>query len=101
MKVSTRCEYFMKRYGEVEGIRLLSQAGFKVLDFGMNTYSYDYPLYTADESTFVGHYKELKKIGLAAPQVTYLMNDLKNAGFDVATDAITIDEAVKDILKCL
>lgn len=47
------------------------------------------------------HYKELEKIGLAAPQVTYLMNDLKNAGFDVATDAITIDEAVKDILKCL
>lgn len=47
------------------------------------------------------HYKELEKIGLAAPKVTYLMNDLKNAGFDVATDAITIDEAVKDILKCL
>ena len=47
------------------------------------------------------HYNELEKIGLAAPQVTYLMNDLKNAGFDVATDAITIDEAVKDILKCL
>lgn len=47
------------------------------------------------------HYKELEKIGLAAPQVTYLMNDLKNAGFDVATVAITIDEAVKDILKCL
>lgn len=47
------------------------------------------------------HYKELEKIGLAAPQVTYLMNDLKNAGFDVVTDAITIDEAVKDILKCL
>lgn len=47
------------------------------------------------------HYKELEKIGLAAPQVTYLMNDLKNAGFDVATDAITIDETVKDILKCL
>ncbi len=61
MKVSTRCEYFLKRYGETEGIRLLGKAGFEVLDFGMSTYPYDYPLYTADENTFTEHYKELKK----------------------------------------
>lgn len=47
------------------------------------------------------HYKELEAIGLAAPQVTYLMNDLKQAGFDVNTDAITIDEAKKSILSAL
>lgn len=47
------------------------------------------------------HYKELEEIGLAAPQVTYLMNDLKQAGFDVNTDAITIDEAKESILSAL
>ena len=47
------------------------------------------------------HYKELEAIGLAATQVTYLMNDLKQAGFDVNTDAITIDEAKESILSAL
>lgn len=47
------------------------------------------------------HYKELEAIGLAAPQVTYLMNDLKQAGFDVNTDAITINEAKESILAAL
>lgn len=47
------------------------------------------------------HYKELEAIGLAAPQVTYLMNDLKQADFDVNTDAITIDEAKESILSAL
>lgn len=47
------------------------------------------------------HYKELEAIGLAAPQVTYLMNDLKRAGFDVNTDAITINEAKESILAAL
>ena len=45
------------------------------------------------------HYKELEKLGLAAPQVTYCMNDLKAAGMDVDTDAITISEAVESIMK--
>ena len=44
---------------------------------------------------------EAKKIGLAAPQVTYIMNDLKNAGFDVDVSAITIEEAKTSILKAL
>ena len=47
------------------------------------------------------HYKELEKIGLAAPQVTYIMQDLKNAGLDVDTSVITVDEAKAEILKAL
>ena len=47
------------------------------------------------------HYKELEKIGLAAPQVTYIMQDLKNAGLDVDTSVITVDEAKEEILKAL
>ncbi|MDY5806841.1 MAG: energy-coupling factor transporter ATPase [Lachnospira sp.] len=47
------------------------------------------------------HYKELEEIGLAAPQVTYIMQDLKNAGLDVDTSVITVDEAKAEILKAL
>ena len=47
------------------------------------------------------HYKELEKIGLAAPQVTYLMYALKEKGFDVNTDVITIEEARAEILRVM
>lgn len=47
------------------------------------------------------NYRELEKIGLAAPQLTYIMNDLKANGFDVATDAITMEEAVATVKKAL
>ena len=47
------------------------------------------------------HYRELEEIGLAAPQVTYIMNDLKNAGLDVDVSAITVEEAKASILKAL
>ena len=45
------------------------------------------------------HYKELEEIGLAAPQVTYIMNRLADEGFYVKTDATTIKEAAQEILK--
>ena len=45
------------------------------------------------------HYKELETIGLAAPQVTYVMQELREAGFNVGTDATTIDEAADEIMK--
>ena len=38
-------------------------------------------------------------VGLAAPQVTYIMNDLVKAGMDVNPDAITVDEARDSILR--
>jgi energy-coupling factor transport system ATP-binding protein len=47
------------------------------------------------------HYKELEEIGLAAPQVTYLMQDLKAKGADVDTDATTIEEAADAIMAWL
>lgn len=45
------------------------------------------------------HYKELEQVGLAAPDVTYIMNELRDAGLDVDTDAITIEEAKESILR--
>ena len=47
------------------------------------------------------HYKELEEIGLAAPQVTYLMQEMRQAGMDVSTDATTVDEAKDAILRML
>ncbi|MGN0343183.1 MAG: energy-coupling factor transporter ATPase [Roseburia sp.] len=47
------------------------------------------------------YYKELEQIGLAAPQVTYLMHDLKKAGIPVSTDATTIQEAKEEILRVI
>lgn len=40
------------------------------------------------------HYKELEKVGLAAPQVTYMMHALLEKGMQVDTEATTIEEAV-------
>ncbi len=47
------------------------------------------------------HYKELEEIGLGAPQVTYIMHELKKAGFDVDDNATTIDEAADSIAALL
>ncbi len=47
------------------------------------------------------NYKELESMGLAAPQLTYILNDLKEKGFDVDTDAITMEAAVAAVKKTL
>ena len=47
------------------------------------------------------HYKELEEVGLAAPQVTYIMQTLKKNGFPVNTDVTTIEEAKQSVLKAL
>ena len=47
------------------------------------------------------HYKELEAIGLAAPQITYIMHALKEKGLDVDTSAINVDEATTSILRAL
>jgi energy-coupling factor transport system ATP-binding protein len=44
-------------------------------------------------------YKELESMQLAAPQVTYVMNALKDNGFKVPTDVTTVAEAKQEILK--
>ena len=47
------------------------------------------------------HYKELEEMGLACPQVTYVMHDLKEKGFDVDVNATTVEEAKNSILRAL
>ncbi|MBQ7658476.1 MAG: energy-coupling factor transporter ATPase [Butyrivibrio sp.] len=57
--------------------------------------------FDAEPREVFSHYKELEEIGLAAPQVTYCMQELKAAGFDVRTDITTLEEAKNEILKAL
>lgn len=45
------------------------------------------------------NYKVLETIGLAAPQVTYVMNGLRDQGIRVDTSATTVEEAKEEILK--
>lgn len=47
------------------------------------------------------HYRELEQIGLAAPQVTYLMHDLRKRGWDVPADVTTVEEAAQAILAAV
>ncbi len=47
------------------------------------------------------HYKELEEIGLAAPQVTYIMQALRDKGLPVNGDATTVEEATEEILRAL
>ena len=45
------------------------------------------------------HYKELERMGLSAPQVTYIMQEMKDLGLPVDTDVSTVEEAKEEILK--
>ena len=47
-------------------------------------------LYNDTPKQVFSHYQELEKIGLAAPQVTYIMHDIREAGFDVGVTATTV-----------
>lgn len=47
------------------------------------------------------HYKELEAVGLAAPQVTYLMAELRKRGLNVPLDVTTAKEAGEAILKVI
>lgn len=47
------------------------------------------------------HYRELEQVGLAAPQVTYMMHDLKERGLGVCTDVTTVEEAADEIVRAV
>ena len=45
------------------------------------------------------HRDELKAIGLGVPDITETMYKLKEAGFKVSTDVLTVEEAVEDFIR--
>lgn len=56
-------------------------------------------LYDDVPKSVFAHYKELEQVGLAAPQVTYIMQSLKEKGLPVNTEVTTIKEARDEILR--
>lgn len=58
-------------------------------------------MYDGTPKEVFAHYKELEKVGLAAPQVTYIMHALAEKGMPVNLEATTIKEAVEEISKAL
>ena len=54
-------------------------------------------MYDDEPREVFSHGAELEAIGLAAPQVTYIMHELKKNGYDVNTDAISVEEARDEI----
>ena len=58
-------------------------------------------LYNDTPKQVFSHYQELEKIGLAAPQVTYIMHDIREAGFDVGVTATTVEEAADEIMEAV
>lgn len=58
-------------------------------------------LYDGTPGEVFQSYKELEKIGLAVPQVTYLMHALRDRGLPVSTEAATVEEAKTEILRIM
>lgn len=58
-------------------------------------------MYDATPKEVFAHYRELEKVGLAAPQVTYIMHALREKGMPVNVEATTIQEAADEISKVL
>ena len=58
-------------------------------------------MYDGTPREVFAQYKELEKVGLAAPQVTYMMHALRAKGMSVDVEATTIREAADEISKVL
>lgn len=58
-------------------------------------------MYDGTPKEVFAHYQELEQVGLAAPQVTYMMHALAEKGIPVDVEATTIKEAAEEIAKVL
>ena len=47
------------------------------------------------------HYKELEKIGLSAPQITYIAQRLKSEGVPIDDEITTVPEAARAIANLI
>lgn len=58
-------------------------------------------VYDDKPSEVFKHYKKLEGIGLTAPQITYIMHQLKEDGLNVDENILNIEDATKSILRSL
>lgn len=56
-------------------------------------------MYDGTPAEVFAHYQELEEVGLAAPQVTYLMHELRGRGIPANGTATTLEEAKQSILQ--
>jgi energy-coupling factor transport system ATP-binding protein len=47
------------------------------------------------------HVEQLEKMGLAAPQIMYIMKALREKGLDVPTNILTVEEGAREIAALL
>ena len=57
--------------------------------------------YDGTPAEVFSHYRELEEIGLMAPQVTYVVEELAKRGVLLPHNAITIEQAVEGIMSCV
>ena len=57
-------------------------------------------LYDDEPREVFQHYRALEEVGLSAPQITYIMKDLQEHGYDVRGDVMTVEEARDAIIDC-
>lgn len=55
-------------------------------------------MFDAPPKAVFAHYRELERVGLAAPQITYIVHGLKEHGVPIADDITTVQEAKEAIL---
>ena len=58
-------------------------------------------LYDDTPRNVFSHYRDLETVGLAAPQVTYVLHALRDRGFDVDVNATTVGEAAETVQKAV
>lgn len=58
-------------------------------------------IFDAPPKEVFAHYRELEQMGLAAPQITYIVHGLKEHGVPIADDITTVPEARDAILALL
>lgn len=58
-------------------------------------------IFDAPPKEVFAHYRELERMGLAAPQITYIVHGLKEHGVPIAEDITTVSEAKEAILALL
>ncbi len=56
-------------------------------------------MYDGTPAEVFSHYRQLEEVGLAAPQVTYLMHELRGRGIPANGVATTLEEAKQSILQ--
>ena len=56
---------------------------------------------TGTPKEIFAHPDELEKMGLAAPQISYVFAELKKRGFDVPTDVYTVEDSREALLKLI